>query len=179
MNKTKIKMKWGFTLLAFMCASQVHATETAGQVSKFTASIAQSCTITGTGIAFGSYASTGTNATNPLDGSTTITVTCSAGTSSVIANLTAGLAPSATCNTSDNYRAMRIGTATDNLLTYKLYSDTDRTQEWGCDVSNQQILGPFPLSNVGIAKTIYGRIPPNQYLTPGSYSDTVQFTITF
>ncbi len=167
-------------LLAGALAAPAHAeTVSAGANSKFTASITQSCTITGTGIAFGNYASTGVNATDALDGQTTLNIKCSAGTAAVTATVQAGAGPNATCNSNDNYRAMKIGTSTTNLLTYKLYSDSERTKEWGCVESNQQLVGPFVSSNVGIDKVLYGRVAPNQYVQPGAYTDTVEFRVVF
>jgi len=167
-------------LFAGALAPSAHAeTVSAGLSAKFTATVNQTCTITGTGIAFGNYASTGVNATDALDGQTTLNIKCSAGTTSVIATVQAGGAPNATCNSNDNYRAMKIGSSTTNLLSYKLYSDSERTQEWGCVESNQQTVGPFVASNVGIDKVLYGRVAPNQYVQPGAYTDTVEFRVVF
>ena len=145
--------------------------------SKVTTSIAQSCSISGTGLAFGSYTPTGANATQALDAQTVLTVTCTAGTTGVNALVMAGAATNATCDKEDNYRALVLNTT--YSLTYKIYSDADRTKEFGCASGNWKTLNNFAASNVGQTVTLYGRIPPNQYVGAGAFKDTVEFRVVF
>lgn len=145
--------------------------------SKITASVAQTCSITGVGLAFGTYVPTGVNATQALDAQTTLTVKCSAGTTGVNALVMAGAATNASCDKSDNYRALVLNTT--YSLSYKIYSDADRTKEFGCASSNWQTLSTFDNSNVGQSVVLYGRIPANQYVGAGAFKDTVEFRVVF
>ena len=166
-----------FTVAALLVSGSAFSQTSAGVSNHVTATITQTCTIiSGSGVTFGNYASTGANATDALDAQSTISVWCTKGSAGVSAQLMAGTATNATCNSSDNYRAMKYNSST---LTYKLYSDAQRTKEWGCDASNWQLYNTFTGTTAGVDKIIYGRIPANQYVTPGSYSDTVEFRVTF
>lgn len=64
-----------------------------------------------------------------------------------------------------------------NLLAYALYSDSGRTTNWGNTVSTDTVPG----TGNGSAQTltVYGRIAAAQYVTPGSYADTITATITY
>ena len=145
--------------------------------SKITGKIVQSCAISGSGLAFGNYTPTGANATQALDAQTVLTVTCTAGTSGVNALVMAGAATNATCDKEDNYRALVLNTT--YSLSYKIYSDPDRTKEFGCGSGNWKTLNKFDTSNAGQTVTLYGRIPPNQYVGAGAFKDTVEFRVVF
>lgn len=134
-----------------------------------TATVNDSCFVSATDLAFGVYdPSSGT----PDEDSSTITVTCTAGTDYDI-GLNAGTASGASVTT----RQMTGPSPTD-LLNYSLYSDSGHTTNWGDTVGNDTVNVP---SATGAAEnhTVYGRIPINQYVTAGSYSDTITVTITY
>ncbi len=74
-------------------------------------------------------------------------------------------------------RQMRSG---EHRLNYNLYLDGDRSLIWGDGTSGSQQRGPFiPGNNVVNTLTIYGRIPPQQWVAPGTYSDSLRVTIQF
>ncbi|XFA73865.1 spore coat U domain-containing protein [Thermosynechococcaceae cyanobacterium Okahandja] len=67
-----------------------------------------------------------------------------------------------------------------NRLDYNLYLDSDRSVIWGDGTSGSRQRGPFiPGNNVVNTLTIYGRIPPQQWVAPGTYSDSLRVTIQF
>lgn len=128
-----------------------------------TAEVIGVCEITaGNTLAFGNY--------NPVtavavDGSTTVSVTCSDGTAGTEVGL--------------NYTgSMADGAATPNNLTYNLFQNVERTTAWGdtATIDRQVVVAD------GTAKsmTVYGKIDAGQTAAPvGSYSETVTATVYF
>jgi spore coat protein U-like protein len=68
-------------------------------------------------------------------------------------------------------------------LTYNVYSNSARTQIWGNGTNSTfTITGGFTLNNNTTRSrnhTLYGRIPPLQDITAGTYNDTLVTTLTF
>jgi spore coat protein U-like protein len=62
------------------------------------------------------------------------------------------------------------------LLGYNLYQDSGFSQAWGSS-------GAFLLSGTGTGTqatlTVFGRIPAQQVVAAGSFSDTINVTVTF
>jgi spore coat protein U-like protein len=79
---------------------------------------------------------------------------------------------------------MRSG-ATSNYLTYQIYKEAANTNIWttgaaGGVVPNASTSKNSALTTAsGAALTVFGKIPQNQDVTTGSYSDTVTITINF
>jgi spore coat protein U-like protein len=98
-----------------------------------------------------------------------VTVTCTSGTTYTV-GLGPGLATGATVTT----RQMQNGT---NLLNYGLFSNGTWTTNWGNTLATNWVSG----SGTGVAQplTVYGQIPAGQYVTPGSYTDTIAVTVTY
>ncbi len=128
-----------------------------------TATVASSCTVTATSLAFGNYTLA------QLDSSSTITATCTNGTTYTI-GLDAGSFAGATTST----RRMTGPSAAG--LSYSLFSDSGRTTNWG-NVAGSWVSG----TGTGAAQvlTVFGRIPANQTALIGNYTDTVTVTVTF
>jgi spore coat protein U-like protein len=126
-----------------------------------TATVASSCIVTATSLAFGNYTLA------QLDNSSTITATCTNGTTYTI-DLDVGNFSGATTTT----RRMTGPSAAG--LSYSLFSDSGRTTNWG-NATGSWVSG----TGTGAAQvlTVYGRIPANQTALIGSYTDTV--TVTF
>ena len=130
------------------------------------------CTINTSSIRFGNYDSF---SRTPSDTAGTITINCT--TDVVKANLT--LSQSSTSGTF-NPRQMKRSGGTD-LLNYNIYTDVARTIIFGNGVGGTTDIGlkrptgkPEPWNQV---IDIYGRIPPGQDVSVGSYSDTLTVTI--
>ena len=128
-----------------------------------TSTVAPSCTISATNLAFGNYTLA------QLDAASTITLTCTNGTTAKI-GLSAGAASGATT-------ALRKMTNGSNTLNYQLFQDSGRTTNWGNTVGTDTV----NTTGTGAAQplTVFGRIPASQTSPTGSYSDTVVATVTF
>ena len=135
-----------------------------------------SCSITTPpSLSFGTY--------NPLSSSddtanSQFTFSCTvsgSGTNSVTATLSASIGS----GTSYSTRVMKSGT---NELTYYIYRDSNRSQIMGDGTSSSYTLTNSWTSS-GTKQwqsNIYGRIPRYQYnVVPGSYSDSITWTITY
>ena len=155
------------SLVVTMVSALVPINTSSGATStstfQVTATVASSCTVTATSLAFGNYTLA------QLDGTSTITATCTNGTTYTI-GLDAGTFSGATTST----RRMTGPSAAG--LSYSLFSDSGRTTNWG-NATGSWVSG----TGTGAAQvlTVYGRIPANQTALIGSYTDTVTVTVTF
>lgn len=156
-----------FCYTVFACAS-------GSQAASVTTTFGVSTTISGvcvvstasTGLSFGAYDPTSSSDTL---GATTFKVQCSSGLAYTI-GLSAG------GSGSDTARTMGNGGAT--ALNYHLYSNSERTTNWGASA------GALTGTGSGLSTentiTVYGKIPKNQYGPGfGSYSDTITATVTY
>jgi spore coat protein U-like protein len=129
------------------------------------------CTINVTPMSFGNY---DTFSSTPLDAVGTITVNCAANVNK--GNVTLG--PSSTSGTFNPRRMKRSGGA--DLLDYNVYTDVTRTVIFGDGTGGTSDIGikragtPAPWSE---SIVIYGRIPPGQDVSAGTYSDTLTATV--
>ncbi len=128
-----------------------------------TATVASSCTVAATTLAFGNYTLA------QLDGSSTITATCTNGTAYTI-GLDAGTFAGATTST------RRMTGPSASGLSYSLFSDSGRTTNWG-NVTGSWVSGTG--SGAAQVLSVYGRIPASQTASIGSYADTITVTVTF
>lgn len=131
------------------------------------AQVNASCTISAATLGFGTISSSSNNTTN-----TTFTVTCTNGTTYSVAM------GDGQNGTTDSTRAMTDGSG--NLLAYQLYTDTSDTNVWASTCSGSGSDCAYKTGS-GTAQTIhvYGEVPAGQYVTPGSYNDTVQMTVNY
>jgi|SRR5262245_14205463 len=104
-----------------------------------------------------------------VDQTTTFTVTCTNTTPYTVA-LDAGTGSGATVAT----RKMTSGAATVN---YTLYRDAGRTNVWGVTTGTDTVAG----TGNGAAQTltVYGRVPSQTTPAPGTYTDTINVTVTY
>lgn len=126
--------------------------------------VQKACNVAATALNFGAYAKALINATS------TISVTCT-NTTTYNAGLNAGTATGATVTN----RSMTGPGGT--LLGYKLFSNSGSTINWGNTVGTDTVAGTG--SGVVQSLTVYGQLPANQNVRPGSYSDTITVTLTF
>ena len=152
------------TMLAVLCFLTLFTTgasATTGSANlTVTVQVDSACGISTTPVTFPMYAPTGTNATNPDDSTGgAVIVTCTTGTSSVIA-LSTGAHYSSTT---------RMASGTD-FIDYYLFSDASHSSMW---VGTYKVtLGPAPDTSPRTL-LVYGRIPAGQSVPSGTYTDTV------
>jgi spore coat protein U-like protein len=129
-----------------------------------------SCTVSATGVAFGTYTPLQTSA---LTSNGTIAVNCSGvtGTNAIYVQLSTGF--------SGNYttRTMTSGAYT---LSYNLYATTNTSYIWGngTGVSYEvetYVTNVQPTANL----TVYGQVNSGQDPAPGTYNDTITVTVNY
>jgi spore coat protein U-like protein len=152
----------GLVVLGLTSTSAVAQANPATTTFGVSATVLKDCIVSATALAFGNY--TGAVNTN----TSTITVTCTNTTAYQVA-LDAGLG-GGTVTT----RQMKNGTV---KLNYGLFSDAAWTTNWGNTSGTNWVTG----TGNGAAQplTVYGQIPAAQYVTPGSYSDTITVSVTY
>jgi spore coat protein U-like protein len=134
-------------------------------------SVTNNCSISTTAIAFGAYDPVVTNASTALDGTGSVTISCTKNTSATIGLGVGGFASGA-------QRRMSDGAATPSYGNYDLYQDSGRTTAW--TNSGAGLLSPSAApSKAARTYTVYGRVPAGQDIPAGSYTDTVVATVNF
>jgi spore coat protein U-like protein len=128
------------------------------------ATVQGTCTISATALAFGAY----TGAVLP--GTSTVTVTCTGGTTynvSLNAGLTGGSVT--TRKMTGQYLAGTLG--------YALYRDAGHTLNWGLTIGTDTVAQ----AGTGVAQpiTVYGQIPAGTAPAADAYSDTITATVTY
>lgn len=129
-----------------------------------TASVVATCSVSASDVAFGTYTSA------QLDGSGSVSVTCTNGVTYTV-GLDAGTGSGATA-------ASRLMTGpASQTITYSLYQNAGRTTLWGLAAASQSVAGTG--SGVAQTLTVYARAPAAQTPGVGSYSDTITVTVTY
>lgn len=77
-------------------------------------------------------------------------------------------------NASGAIRRMAAGT---QRVTYELYRDSQRTARWGTAIGTDT--QPGTGTGVEVTQTVYGRVPAQAAVAPGSYSDIITVTVTY
>ena len=155
--------------LAAICAVSpfTASAQTAQTTMDVSATVVEACVVTATNLAFGNYDPT---APNPSDATNSITVICTPGTS-----FTVGLNAGSTAGATVTSRQMASG---GNRLDYGLFQDVARSVNWGntpgTDTPAAAIAGLTPS-----ILTVYGRVPAQQTVAVGSYSDIVTITVSY
>ena len=134
------------------------------------------CSFTSTpGAAFGPYDDA---LATPTDTSTSVVVNCLRNGGPANITVTLQLGPSAGSGQIAN-RAMRAGAES---LAYNLYRDAGRSLVWGQTAGvDAGTLGINGIPNNGSKNgtfVIYGRIPAQQSVGAGAYTDSVQITVS-
>jgi len=152
-----------------LAAERTLTGQSASATLAVSASVSKNCTITTAPVNFGAYDPVTANATAPLDGIGTITVTCTKGAVSKV-----GLGVGS--NAQGSTRRMSQGAAA--YLTYELYKDTTRSTVWGDTIDTGLDIPAAPNRNPRDF-TVYGRVSAAQDATVGAYADTVVATVNF
>lgn len=147
-------------------------TQAATDDLEVTATVTANCTITADPLDLGTYDGVGANASTPLaTGDSDITVLCTSGASATV-TLGQGLNAGGGSTDADPNRRLTDGS---NFLSYGLFTDNGRSDEWG----NTAGTGVAHTGTGSAATlTVYGSIPAGQTVPAGSYADTVVATIT-
>ena len=103
------------------------------------------------------------------DGTTSLTMTCSASTPYTI-----GLDGGNAGASDPAQRKMSNGGA---QITYGLYQNAARSQPWGNNTGTNTVAGTGTGS--GQALSVYGRVPAQTTPAPGTYSDSIIATLTY
>jgi len=149
-------------------ASTASAQSSANANLAVSATVISNCTISTAALAFGNYDPVGVNAVTPLDGTGTVTITCTQGAATTIGLDLGG-------NASGSTRRMTNGT---DFLDYEMYQDAPRTTVWGNaapDLFTPAVAPSYAARNF----TVYGRVTAGQTVSTGAYSDTVVATVNF
>jgi spore coat protein U-like protein len=132
-----------------------------------------SCTVSGSGAAFGNYS---TISGQPADTLGTVTVTCT-GTEGENVNLSLAL------SSGHGTYASRTMIGGSTALHYNLYTDASRAIVWGDGQSGTGIVSDsFQMGSPLVVKnyTLYARIIGSQNQTPSDgYGDTIVVTLTY
>lgn len=132
-----------------------------------TATVVKACQVNASPLAFGNYDPTSAAA---LNGTTTLTVLCTVGSSFTV-GLNAGTATGATVAT----RKMSNG---GNTLSYALYQDAGRGDNWG-NTPGTDTPDAITAATTPTNMTVYGQVPAGQNVPAGDYSDTITVTVTY
>ena len=143
--------------------------QTASASLTVNATVTKNCTITTAPVAFGNYDSVAANATAPLDGIGTVTVTCTKGAAAKVGLNPGGNAEGAT-------RRM-VGSAAE-YLTYELYKDAAHASVWG-NTAADALDVPAAVNQNPQNFSVYGRVAGGQTAAVGTYTDTVVATVNF
>jgi spore coat protein U-like protein len=129
------------------------------------------CRVTTTGLNFGAY---DVFSAVPRDTTGTATVACDKNPPT---DVTVSIGPSPGSG-GFNPRQMRRTTGTDRL-NYNLYTTASMSTVWGDGSAGTSTVFLKKVNkNKPVTTTIYGRVPPGQNVSVGSYADTVTVTIT-
>lgn len=129
-----------------------------------TAMVQATCMISAGNLDFGTYTGTATTATS------SISVTCT-NTTPYNVGLNAGSSSGATVTT------RKMADSGGDTLSYGLYQDAAYSLNWGDTTGTDTVAGTGDGSTQTL--TVYGQLPAGQYVTPGSYSDTVTATVYY
>ena len=169
--RTAIKICTPLLLATF---GQLAAAATATGSFTVTATINATCTLTTSNVAFGTYDPSSGSPNNASGG---VTVTCTSGSTYTIA-LDAG----ANAGGATTFSNRRMKSGSSNYLAYQLYLDSGHATVWG-DGTNSSNLNPtsgtFTGNGSAQSYTVYGQVTAGHYSAPGSYSDTVNVTVTY
>ncbi len=169
------KINWaalaaGTLLLA--AAAEVNAA-TATSTFQVSATVAKTCSVTATAVAFGNFTPGGGALTNAASA---VNVNCTKGTTYTIA-----LNPGTTAGGTVAQRLLANGA---NTLQYNLYTTNAYSSVWG-DGTGTSVTQAGTGNGLGVAAsalTLYSQLPDNatnQVAPPGAYTDTVTVTVTY
>jgi spore coat protein U-like protein len=147
------------------------ATTTTTTTFQVSATVLKTCTVSAASLAFGNY----TPGSGALTGNTTINVNCTKSTPYTV-ELNGG-------STAGGTVAQRLlANGPGNTLQYNLYTSNTYATIFGDATGGSTQSGTGSGVNVANALSVYGQLPDNatnQGAVPGTYTDTIQVTVTY
>ncbi len=148
-------------------ATSLHAASSSAPLD-ISAEVAPNCAIAISDLAFGKYDPLGQNTNQQLDAAAEVTMLCTRSSRASV-YIDSGRHP---------IGSSRTLAGSSQHLSYQLFHDAGRTQQWVGGASNG-----LQFVSQGIHKpqqlTVYGRIPPGQEVVSGAYTDVVTATVDF
>ncbi len=132
------------------------------------------CDVTATGLNFGNY---DVFSPIPVDSTASINVTCNIPPQNPQAPLAVNISLSPGISGSFVPRAMQ--STGGDTLNYNLYSTASMSTIWGDGGGSSSVQTAFVTKDMPWNATLFGRIPAQQNVRAGSYSDTITVTIDF
>ena len=157
------------TLAVAACFSNSIEAATATANLPVSATVINNCTISTAAVAFGNYDPVGVHDAANLDGTGTVTVACTKGSTATVGLGLGGNPAGATRRMSDG---------SGNFLTYEMYQDAGRVNLWGNAAPDLLAPGAAP-SKAARNFTVFGRVASGQDVPAGAYTDTVVATVNF
>jgi spore coat protein U-like protein len=161
--------------LALFATSRDSTAATTPANLEVSSSITATCTISTAAVAFGAYDPIVTNLSAPLDGTGSVTTTCSTGAAPFI---TLGQGANAFTGSTEATPLRQMANEGAARMQYFLYQEVGRSTAWGNTVAT----APPTVPGTGAAQvfTVYGRVTQGQNLPVAvSYADTVVATVNF
>ena len=170
-NQSKLKLAIVSAMALGSATFGIHSyASTATDNLIITANIASSCTVVTSDIAFGNYLPLTTHATATLDGTATITSTCTSGVSAV---LTFDQGQYSRTGSTDAAPLRGIGS---QKLAYNLYTDSAHTTVWGNTPSTGVgVTG----TGAGVSTTVYGAVESGQTTPTAGGADSVVLLLSY
>lgn len=159
--------------LGGMPLQESYAAGTATDNLSVSASVGANCTISTSAVAFGAYDPVNANASSALNGTGSVTVTCTQGAATTV---TLGQGSNADTGSTDTAPARRMSDGGTHFLSYTLYSDSTRSTVWGNTAGTGKT---HTGTGTATAITVYGSVAAGQNVPAGSYNDLVVATVTF
>lgn len=133
------------------------------------------CNVSATGLNFGGY---DVFSSTPLDSTGTVSVTCNMPPQHPRAPMMVkvSLSPGNSGNFTQRWMQQTAGPDT---LRYNLYTNASMSTIWGDGGSSSSIFTGEVTSASPLNTTIYGRIPAQQNVRAGTYSDIITVTVDF
>ncbi len=129
---------------------------------------AAQCTVSTTPVIFGAY---NVFSVSPVDSTGTVSYRCNGGARFLLVTITKGQ--------SVTFQPRELGKGLEKL-SYNLFRDAARTSVWGDFTGGTSAhTDANPPNNENVNVTVYGRIPPAQDISAGSYADTVTVVVNF
>lgn len=168
--RTHASAKWVLSALVLAGGGAITPPVSAvstGTTLLVTAVVISTCVASATPVVFGNYT------LGLVDNTGVISVTCSPDVAAYTVALDQGVTGITTSS-----RKLTFGAGT---LNYALYSDSNRSVNWGNVQNTDTVASSASTTSVGAVKTfnVYGRLPASQASVAGLYSDLVQVTVTY